>query len=131
MKGISVKLPLSVDNIDGIYTLNKTLIETIKQNFKMLLLTNPGERIMSPQYGIGVKSFLFEQNTVFNEEALITRINEQVEKYMTFINIIDIIVEDMETNELEISSNAVNIKIEYSVPLLNYQDTLLLDLNSN
>ena len=42
MAGISVKLPLFVSEFDGPYALNKTLKDTVKQNFKMLLLTIPG-----------------------------------------------------------------------------------------
>ena len=29
----------------------------IKQNLKMLILTNPGERVMDPEFGVGIKQF--------------------------------------------------------------------------
>ena len=50
--GISVKLPLRVTAEDGPYALNKDLVETTKQNFKNLVLTNPGERIMDINFGV-------------------------------------------------------------------------------
>ena len=58
MAGISVKLPLSVSAQDGAYTLNKDLLSVVKQNFKMLILTNPGEKIMDPEVGVGIQKFL-------------------------------------------------------------------------
>ena len=59
MAGISIKLPLSLDPDDG-YKLNKTLKEVARQNLKMLVLTAPGERIMIPEFGVGIRNYLFE-----------------------------------------------------------------------
>jgi hypothetical protein len=47
MAGISVALPLQMDETDGAYRLNKNLKDTVKQNFKMLLLTNPTTTLYS------------------------------------------------------------------------------------
>ena len=58
MAGIAPKLPLALDSSDG-YALLKTIRTMIKQNFKMLILTVPGERIMDPAYGVGMKTYLF------------------------------------------------------------------------
>ena len=55
MNGISPKLPLLVDKQDGPYGLNKRLNQSIKQNFKNLILTSPGERVMIPEFGVGLK----------------------------------------------------------------------------
>jgi len=60
-KGLSVKLPLYLDPDDGI-GLNKTYRESVKQNFLNLLLTIPGERVMIPRFGVGLKRFLFEND---------------------------------------------------------------------
>ena len=59
--GISVKLPLTYNSFDGPYTLNKKTKEAVRQNFKNLVLTAPGERVMDPQFGGGMRNFLFEQ----------------------------------------------------------------------
>ena len=60
--GIAPKIPLKVDQVDGPYGLIKDYVELVKQNFKMLLLTNPGERIMNPDFGVGLRRYLFEMN---------------------------------------------------------------------
>ena len=57
----SPKLPLTSTDEDGPWGLNKTLLETTKQNFKNLLLTNPGERVMDTFFGVGLSRFLFAQ----------------------------------------------------------------------
>ena len=62
MSGISPKLPLYIDPVDGI-ALNKTLKQMTRQNLKMIILTSPGERIMYPKFGVGLRRYLFMNNT--------------------------------------------------------------------
>ena len=54
---LAVKLPLSLDGVDG-YTSIKSYRQLATQNLKMLVLTCPGERIMDPMFGVGLKNFL-------------------------------------------------------------------------
>ena len=58
MPGIAPKLPLQLDEVDG-YRLTKTIKETVQQNLKMIVLTSPGERIMNPDFGVGLRNYLF------------------------------------------------------------------------
>ena len=60
---IAVKLPLALSDEYG-YEMLTDLISVFKQNLKTLILTNPGERVMDPSYGVGIRKFLFE-NFVF------------------------------------------------------------------
>jgi len=60
------------------------------QNLKNTLLTSPGERMMDPEFGAGIRKYLFEPNraaTYLNIEA---RIRNQVKKYLPFIGILGI-----------------------------------------
>ena len=59
MPNYSPTLPLTIDELDG-YKMNKNIKDVIRQNFKMLILTSPGERIMLPDFGAGIRRFLFE-----------------------------------------------------------------------
>ena len=54
LQGISPQLPLVYSHTDGPYQLNKTLKDVVRQNLKMLILTAPGERIMVPEFGVGL-----------------------------------------------------------------------------
>ena len=59
MAGFAPKLPLARDTGDG-FALIKNFENMIKQNLKMLVLTSPGERIMIPDFGVGLRRYLFE-----------------------------------------------------------------------
>jgi phage baseplate assembly protein W len=124
MRGFSVKLPLSVDPIDGIYCLNKTSLEGIKQNLKMIILTNPGERIMIPEFGVGLKKLLFEQDTDNLRDEIIYNIKNQVNTYLPVVKILDVLIFNNEEN-----LNSLNIRIIYSIPIFNTDD--ILDININ
>jgi len=88
MKELSPKFPLFFSS-DGGYESNKTIKEVVKQNFKNLVLTSPGERIMIPDFGVGIRNYLFEQNDTQTSKAILERINQQINKYMPFIEIQD------------------------------------------
>ena len=60
--GYSPSLPLIFDN-NGPYNQLSKISEVVKQNLKMLVLTAPGERIMIPEYGVGIRNYLFELST--------------------------------------------------------------------
>jgi len=90
MYGVSVKFPLIRDEEDGFYKLNKNYPDMVAQNLKNLLLTEPGERIMKPNFGVGLRSLLFEQNIEAVRSPASTRIDKQVSKYMPFLDIMDI-----------------------------------------
>tara|TARA_R110000751_G_scaffold50252_8_gene111231 strand:+ start:345 stop:752 length:408 start_codon:yes stop_codon:yes gene_type:complete len=88
--GISPALPLMVDPTDGPYRLTKTVKQAVSQNLKNLILTNPGERIMDPDFGVGIRRFLFElANTGFQSE-ITESILSQTSKYLNSVKIIDI-----------------------------------------
>ncbi len=124
MKGFSPKLPLNYDfEEDGVYSLNKTIRGTIQQNLKMLILTNPGEYIMDSNFGVGIKRFIFEQDSRDVRDNLQKRIISQVSRYLSFITIEEINISPPNSNE----ENTLFIKIIYSVPSLNINDELNID----
>ena len=107
--GFSVKLPVSRDPDDG-YSLTKTLEQVATQNLKNLLLTNPGERMMDPDFGVGLKRYLFEMRTEEVNYEMNSKIREQVSKYLTYIKIKNINFENDLLNE-----NMVTVSIVYSI----------------
>jgi len=102
--GLNLYLPLTYANQDGPYLTTKTLKQAVLQNLKMLFLTNPGERLMDAQFGIGIKRFLFENITTSIVQKLDERIRTQILKYMAFVSIVKIdIVQPTQENALYIS----------------------------
>lgn len=125
MQGFSPKLPLIYDHTDdGVYALNKTLIETIRQNLKMLLLTSPGERIMDSNFGVGIRRYLFEQDTFSIREELQNKIATQVSLYLNFIIIEEIDISPPNSND----ENVMYLRIRYKVPSININDELNIAL---
>jgi len=121
MAGISPRLPLSLDRNDIGHTLNKNIKDTIKQNLKNLVLTNPGERVYDANFGVGIKRFLFENMSEAVDADIISRIGNQISKYMSFlsVNSIKILRKD--------DYNSISITISYSVPSLSVTDYLSLE----
>ena len=116
--GYSPKLPLSYSPRGG-FVLNGSILQMIKQNLKMLLLTSPGERIMDNNFGIGLKNFLFEQNVSNTRQELKTRIENQINEYMPFLDIVEISVEESDDQEIYVS-------ITYDVRSIKSGDKIII-----
>lgn len=130
MAGISPKLPLSVDKKDGVYRLTKEVTEAMTQNLKMLLLTNPGERMMDPFFGVGIRKFLFEQGTSVVYGNLSSKIYEQAARYLPQINIKNILFNEsplLGENEMT-DSNILSVSIEFSIKPAAQVRTLVIPI---
>ena len=91
----------------------------VRQNLKMLLLTIPGERVMQPDFGVGMTTYLFEpfNNSVYSEIEL--KIKQQVNTYLPAVRIDNITFESSEQD-----FNKLFISIAYSIPNINIRDLL-------
>jgi hypothetical protein len=58
MASFAPKLPMYTSN--GKFVVINDSLQNIKQKLKMLILTSPGEKIMEPDFGVGIKKYLFE-----------------------------------------------------------------------
>ena len=131
MSSISPKLPLQRDFIDG-YASNKTLRDSIQQNFKCLMLTSPGERMMDPDFGVGLRRFLFEQSGTGLSSKLTERIHKQTNKYLPFIKILNVETRSDGDSEAQSTSSAATLRVQivYSIIPLQIQDTLEIGINT-
>lgn len=127
MSGISAKLPLSRDSINGI-SLHKDYRSSVRQNIIMLLLTVPGERIMIPDFGVGLKTFLFEQDDFALRENIAAKIREQLNIFLPFVDLIDIQFDSSNSNP-NMEDNILFIRIEYSIVPLDSIGVLTLEAN--
>jgi len=124
-QGISPKLPLAYDPIDGPYRLNRTLGETIKQNYKNLVLTMPGERIMIPDFGVGLYGYLFENVNDRRMDDLMIRITEQTQRYMPMVNLVSVNFETSDEDH-SLALNEVRVSIRYNILPLDEEDELII-----
>ena len=82
------KLPLEIVNNTIDCFKYEELKSLIKQNIKMILLTYPGERIMQPDFGVGILRFLFDQPGSDLHPQLTHTVRQQFGKYLPSVNLL-------------------------------------------
>ena len=127
MSGISVKLPITTNGHSGRYALNSNYREVVKQNFKHLMLTSPGERVMDPNFGAGLRSLLFEPDDIGLQAEITSRIQEQINSYMPYLSITDISFTSLTFNEGS-GPHTLSIRLDYEVDSLDIADFLDIEV---
>ena len=108
---IGINLPFKKsEGSEGYFLSTTTTIEAVKNNVKLLLSTDKGERIFQPNLGIGLRRFLFEPITGETTLAIQNEIVDTFNFWLPFITIKDIQVETTSadgTNPNQISINVI------------------------
>jgi|TARA_R110002020_G_scaffold309040_1_gene524591 hypothetical protein len=126
--GLSVALPLTLSDVFGAYNLNTNFAQLATQNLKMLILTNPGERMMDPEFGVGIRNFLFQQNTPDTYGNITTAIQRQVQKYLPYISI-DNVQYSIPENNPDLFPNSLSVIIKFTIVPL--QQSAVLQIQQN
>ncbi len=115
---IGVAFPLDETNM---FNGTETIQEQTKANLISLLLTEPGERVNIPNYGVGLKTLLFENN--IDIKSLKEKINQSIKRYITNVSLLDVqlgFTEDKHTLFISIvykfltDGTADNIQLNFS-----------------
>ena len=122
--GFTPSFPFQVDREDSDYILINKTNDLVKQNLTNLILTVPGERIMDPEFGVGIKRFLFENKTNALTETIKSLISGQVKKYMPFIAIDRVIFLSDKENP-----NFLGITISYTIVPTSARDFVRLNFD--
>lgn len=117
---IGPKLPLTLDKKNSFLMIDN-YVDEIKQNLKTLFLTAPGERVYDPNFGVGLRSYLFENKSPELDDVIKNRIRQQIDRYMPFVSINDASV--FESPDID---NVLYVKFDYFIKTLNLQDQLTL-----
>tara|TARA_R100001082_G_scaffold94456_2_gene61408 strand:- start:3825 stop:4226 length:402 start_codon:yes stop_codon:yes gene_type:complete len=126
---LAPRLPLSFSPNGG-YNMLVTIKQATKQNFKCLLLTAPGERMMDPQFGVGLKKYLFENYTPQLRTKISFDIQQQVSTYMPFLTLRNIRIESGEDFSPP-DFNRVYISVEYAINSVSVVDILNINVTNN
>jgi len=98
-----------VPNGDGYFKTTKTTVDSIKNNIKLLLQTNTGERLFQPALGMNLRQLLFEpldENLTIQME---NNIVDTFERWLPFVELKNI--EIKRRDEL----SQVNINIQFNI----------------
>tara|TARA_R110000824_G_scaffold91526_1_gene222733 strand:+ start:845 stop:1222 length:378 start_codon:yes stop_codon:yes gene_type:complete len=123
MPAFSPKLPMERDQVYG-YSMNENIKDVITQNLKMLLLTAPGEKVMDPEFGVGMRNQLFRVRAQGLEIDIRGIIYQQVTKYMPYVEIPSIEFADIPENP-----HALVVVIKYVVPSLSLKDEIDINIS--
>jgi len=115
MSGLAAKLPLTITSAKEAYNLLQTIEQVAAQNIKMIVFTNPGERVMDADFGVGIKRFLFKQNVIQTHDALRSRIQNQINKYLPYVKIERLLIDSPQTNP-ELPENYMKLLLRYRIP---------------
>ena len=128
MAGLAARLPLLISESDVQYDLLQSIKEVAAQNVKMVVFTNPGERIMDINFGVGIKRFLFRQNTRETHDILRSRIREQITRYLPYIKILELQIDSPLTNP-NMPDNFMKLRLAYKIRPHNLRDVLELSIS--
>lgn len=110
---VGVNIPFTSPSV---FQSNYQTKDALKNNLINFFLTNPGERLLNPTFGGGLRAFIFEQIRANNLEFLKEDIETKIINYFPQIII----------NELNVSGNeqTVNVNLKYSIKNTNTSDGL-------
>ena len=118
--GVSFPLEITGDNAG--YKLAE-LNEVVRFNIKNIILTNPGERIMLPDFGVGIKQALFENSSYELLTVIQERIVEQIGFYASYLTILELTINPIDEMSL-------NIKLKYEINFAEIVDSIDIDISN-
>lgn len=119
-KAIGFDLPI---NGNAVFPPNYQTKDAIKNNLINYLLTNPGERPDNPEFGGGLRKFVFSQIQQNNLQYLKEDVQNKISNNFPNVNILELNVLSQE------DKNTITVQIIYSIPNTNINDQLELNFN--
>lgn len=117
-KAVGVSLPFSAKDV---FTSTYTTKDALKSNLINFMLTGKGERVLNPDFGIGLRSMLFEQATQNTRDQIDYMVRKGLSDWFpqVVVNTLTIIVEP--------DNYTATVYLKYSVSQTNIQDELLIN----
>lgn len=114
---IGVDIPF---NGNSVFTPNYQTKEAIKNNLINYFLTNPGERPGNPEFGAGLRAYIFTQITEGNLDFLKEDIQNKLSTYFPSVGVEEVAVTANEDN------NQILVTIKYFVNNTGINDSIEL-----
>lgn len=109
---INLSFPLRKSS-KGAFETNQSTLDAIRDDLRILLLTNHGERPIHYDFGANLRRLIFEQSPGVLQQAE-DLISAAVEKWMPFVKLVEIKVENDTVNP-GLRPNELKINLKFSV----------------
>tara|TARA_B100000287_G_scaffold435421_1_gene503626 strand:+ start:781 stop:1224 length:444 start_codon:yes stop_codon:yes gene_type:complete len=110
---IGIDLPFRKSTgVEGYFASTSTTIEAVKTDIITLLNTRVGERVMQPNLGIDLHSYLFEQITPTLEDEIRMSIINTFKNWLPYVTVSNLEIQLEETTGL---SNIMVIKLHFFI----------------
>jgi Bacteriophage baseplate protein W len=98
--GVGLAFPPAVDTRGALALV--AYEEDIRQSIQIILATNPGERVMRPEFGAGLRDFVFEPADLSTIQRLRTRVQEALIDWEPRIDVqaVDVTLDPVTRNTL-------------------------------
>lgn len=121
--GIGVDIPFVAG---GVFTPNYLSRQAVKNNLINYFLTNPGERPGNPEFGGGLRRFIFEQIASNTLEYLQEDIQVKIAAEFPQVTLKELKVLQ---STYDIDSNVITVEIYYFINNTGIEDELILNFN--
>lgn len=87
--GRGLGFPIVPDPVRGSLRYHQGSLK-VKEAIELILMTEPGERLMRPEFGCGLRQFLMEPNTVATRSRLERTVTRALEQFEPRINLLEV-----------------------------------------
>lgn len=109
---VGLDLPIARQPGDqmGYFATTKTTMDAVKNDIKLLLMTQRGERVFQPFLGMDIRRFLFEQIT---DETAIEIENDIVDTFQTWLPFVELRNIDVDLGDQ--NKNQIKINVTFNI----------------
>ncbi|HLN61628.1 MAG TPA: GPW/gp25 family protein [Symbiobacteriaceae bacterium] len=81
-----IAYPFRIDQ-SGRVALSANTDHSIQESIQLILLTNPGERPLDPQFGAGLRTFFYQPNTSITRRLIRDMVEQALRRWETRITV--------------------------------------------
>ena len=108
--GLDLPVARQAGDQGGYFATTKTTMDAIKNDIRLLLMTERGERLFQPLLGMNIRRFLFEQIT---DDTAIEIENDIVDTFQTWLPFVEL--RDIDVDLGDQDRNKISINITFNI----------------
>ena len=108
--GLDLPIARQAGDQGGYFATTKTTMDAIKNDVRLLLMTERGERLFQPFLGMNIRRFLFEQIT---DDTAIEIENDIVDTFQTWLPFVEL--RDIDVDLGDQDRNKISINITFNI----------------